>query len=251
MNRTLLLLSSLAMAASWSSGCSSSTSASDAAVEAATDGSVCSPACGTARSCCGGRCVNPANDPLNCGGCGVACFGATPYCDGSGQCIARPCGVDAGTCATGTTCCGSQCCGADQICCDPQGPISMGPVCVSPSGSPPTCPGGCAPLCISDRNLKRDVVPVDEAEVLARVARMPVSRWSYVWDDPSVQHIGPMAQDFYAAFGLGRTDRAYDPIDAHGVAFAAIRALDRQLREQGARIDRLEAENARLRARRR
>jgi hypothetical protein len=56
-----------------------------------------------------------------------------------------------------------------------------------------------------------------------------------------------MAQDFYAAFRLGGTDRAYDPIDAHGVAFASIQALYDMTREQEARIEKLERENERLR----
>jgi hypothetical protein len=56
-----------------------------------------------------------------------------------------------------------------------------------------------------------------------------------------------MAQDFKAAFGLGDTDRAYHPIDAHGVSLAAIKALNERSLEQEARIDRLVQENAALR----
>jgi hypothetical protein len=102
---------------------------------------------------------------------------------------------------------------------------------------------------VSDRNVKRDVEPVDQDAILESVVRMPVSTWSYKSEDPSVRHMGPMAQDFQAAFGLGDTDRAYDPIDAHGVAFAAIQGLYEQMREQGARIERLERENEALRER--
>jgi trimeric autotransporter adhesin len=60
----------------------------------------------------------------------------------------------------------------------------------------------------SDRNLKRDVEPIDDQAVLESVARMPISTWSYRTDDPSVRHLGPMAQDCHSAFGLGSTDRA-------------------------------------------
>jgi hypothetical protein len=100
---------------------------------------------------------------------------------------------------------------------------------------------------VSDRTLKRDIEPVDERAVLATLAGVPMSTWSYTSDDPSVRHLGPMAQDFHAAFGLGNTDHAYDPIDAHGVAFAAIQALYEQVQEQNARIERLEQENGELR----
>jgi hypothetical protein len=88
---------------------------------------------------------------------------------------------------------------------------------------------------------------VDPQAVLESVARVPVSTWSYKTDDPSVHHMGPMAQDFYAEFGLGNTDKAYNPIDAHGVAFAAIQALYDRLQQQDARIDKLARENEELR----
>jgi hypothetical protein len=190
-------------------------------------GGGCDAACGSGRLCCGSACVNPDNDPFNCGACGVKCTGGTPYCDGS-------CKPDACTNCT-----------PDQICCKSEGPVGgAAPTCYTPTPAQPTCGVGCAPQCVSDRNLKRDIEPVDEQEILERVASMPESTWSYRSDDPSVRHLGPMAQDFRAAFGLGDTDRAYDPIDAHGVAFAAIKALAERLEAQSARIERLERENA-------
>ncbi|MDP9000789.1 MAG: tail fiber domain-containing protein [Myxococcota bacterium] len=100
---------------------------------------------------------------------------------------------------------------------------------------------------MSDRNLKRDIEAVNEQAVLESVARMPISTWSYKSDDPSVRHLGPMAQDFHAAFGLGSTDRAYDPIDAHGVELAAIKALYERVQKEEALVERLEHENQELR----
>jgi hypothetical protein len=102
---------------------------------------------------------------------------------------------------------------------------------------------------VSDRNLKRDIEPVDGEDVLERIASMPISTWSYRTDDPSVRHLGPMAQDFHAAFGLGKTDRAYDAIDAHGVELAAIKALYERLQRDEALIERLEQDNHELRGR--
>jgi hypothetical protein len=155
------------------------------------------------------------------------------------------------TCGGGRACCGSTCCGAGQLCCRVGGPVpTVDPYyCMTPTASQMTCPPSCAPKCVSDRNVKRDVEPVDQDAILESVARMPVSTWSYKSEDPSVRHMGPMAQDFQAAFGLGDTDRAYDAIDAHGVAFAAIQGLYEQMRAQGARIERLERENEALRER--
>jgi hypothetical protein len=101
---------------------------------------------------------------------------------------------------------------------------------------------GCAPLCASDRNIKRQIVPADEQAVLESLARLPISTWSYDMESQSVRHLGPMAQDFHAAFGLGATVEAYDPIDAHGVELTALKALTTRLKQ-------LEAENQRLETR--
>ncbi len=208
-------------------------------------GSCCSQPWTQYRQCCGGVCVNTDNDPSNCGGCGTVCSGATPYC-GNGSCHPAPCTAGQ-TCNPGETCCGSACCTSGQLCCEEEGPVAGGPVCYTPTPQQPTCPAGCSPLCVSDRHMKRDVRPVDEQAILETVARMPISTWSYQWDSPSVRHLGPMAQDFHAAFGLGNTDKAYDPVDAHGVTLAAIKALYQRLEAQQERIDRLERENVRLR----
>jgi hypothetical protein len=82
---------------------------------------------------------------------------------------------------------------------------------------------------------------------LDTVSRLPISTWSYKSDPTDVRHMGPMAQDFKAAFGLGDTDRGYYSIDAHGVSLAAIQALYELGQEQSRRIDRLEKENESLR----
>jgi hypothetical protein len=77
----------------------------------------------------------------------------------------------------------------------------------------------------SDRELKENFVPVDGQEVLARLAEMPIQTWNYKAEDPSVRHMGPVAQDFYAAFGLGNNETSISTVDADGVALAAIQAL--------------------------
>jgi hypothetical protein len=118
--------------------------------------------------------------------------------------------------------------------------------CYTPTAQQTSCPPGCD-QCVSDRNVKRDIVPVDPQAVLESVARIPVSTWSYKSDDPSVRHMGPMAQDFYEELRLGDTDKAYSNVDGHGVAFAAIQALYAKVQEQEARIQKLERENAKLR----
>jgi len=64
---------------------------------------------------------------------------------------------------------------------------------------------------LSDRETKENVTPVDPAEVLDKVARIPVSTWQYKAEPGNVRHMGPMAQDVRAAFGLATRTRASPP----------------------------------------
>jgi hypothetical protein len=82
----------------------------------------------------------------------------------------------------------------------------------------------------SDRNAKENFQPLDFQQVLAQVASLPLSKWNYKTDHQDVQHIGPMAQDFQAAFGLnGQDDKHISVIDEGGVALAVIQALNQKL----------------------
>ena len=85
-------------------------------------------------------------------------------------------------------------------------------------------------ICSSDRNVKEHVQPIQPSRVLAGVLAMPVSTWSIIGS--KVRQMGPMAQDFYRAFGLGDTDKAINSVDFGGVAFAAIQGLNRKLTDE-------------------
>jgi hypothetical protein len=95
----------------------------------------------------------------------------------------------------------------------------------------------------SDRNLKQGFEAVDGAQILERLAAIPVTRWTWRHDEGGTPHIGPVAQDFYAAFGVGADDRHISTTDADGVAFAAIQALYQRLQEKEAEIEALKAQN--------
>ncbi len=116
----------------------------------------------------------------------------------------------------------------------------------------PTCQaylGHCSPswTITSDRNQKENFKPVDHRAVLEKLARMPVTEWTMKGEKPGIRHIGPVAQDFHAAFGLGGDDdRRIVSSDETGVALAAIQGLNRKLEDQ---LKRQEAENAELRQR--
>ena len=92
----------------------------------------------------------------------------------------------------------------------------------------------------SSREAKNGFESVDAVSVLEKVAGLPISKWSYKADSPSVRHLGPMAEDFHAAFGLGKTDKGITSVDTSGVALAAIQGLNQKLTEKDARISELE-----------
>jgi hypothetical protein len=106
----------------------------------------------------------------------------------------------------------------------------------------------------SDRNAKENFQPVDNQAVLAKVAALPVTQWNYKTDKAGVQHIGPMAQDFQAAFKLdGNDDKHISVVDEGGVALAAIQGLNEKVEGRSqkaeASIEELKAENAALKQR--
>lgn len=116
--------------------------------------------------------------------------------------------------------------------------------------------GGGSWSSVSDRNVKRDITPIDPHAVLAALEHVPVSTWRYESEVSGAKHMGPMAQDFHAAFGLGDSDKNIVGVDADGVALAAVEGLHAISKEHAARLDELTranvalaTENAELRAR--
>jgi hypothetical protein len=108
----------------------------------------------------------------------------------------------------------------------------------------------------SDVNRKHEFEDVSGEAVLAKLRDLPLTTWSYRVEPDSVRHMGPTAQDFYAAFGLGTSDLSIGTVDADGVALVSAQALERrtteqaeEIRRQAARIDALERTNADLIAR--
>ena len=97
--------------------------------------------------------------------------------------------------------------------------------------------------------MKRNIRRVDGKDILSKLIQIPISRWSYKAQDPSIEHIGPMAQDFYSAFGLGEDDKRISTIDPDGVALAAIQGLYEIVKEKDADIAMQRDEIAALRVR--
>ena len=111
----------------------------------------------------------------------------------------------------------------------------------------------------SSRTFKEDFAQIDAGSILAKVIELPVQTWFYKNDHQEGRHMGPVAEDFAALFGLGNDDKHIGGVDESGVAFAAIQGLNAKLDDAGKsytqrvekatqEIEALKQENADLRA---
>lgn len=98
---------------------------------------------------------------------------------------------------------------------------------------------------LSSREAKTNFEALDPITVLTRLSELPISAWSYK-QDTSARHIGPMAEDFHKAFGLGLDDKTIAPGDKAGVALVAIKGLNQIVAEKDTEIAALQQENVGL-----
>jgi hypothetical protein len=110
--------------------------------------------------------------------------------------------------------------------------------------------GGGAWSSLCDRNAKENLAAINPREVLDKVSRLSIATWNYKSQDAAIRHIGPMAQDFAAAFQVGENERRITTVDADGVALAAIQGLNQKLeatvKEKDAKIQALESRLAKV-----
>jgi hypothetical protein len=109
--------------------------------------------------------------------------------------------------------------------------------------------GGSGWSAVSDRNRKDHFFNVDGEGLLLKLRSVPVTTWNYKAQDPRIRHMGAMAQDFDAAFGLGENPLMINSIDMDGVTLAGVKALDARTISDQKRIEMLEQQNADLKAR--
>jgi hypothetical protein len=116
----------------------------------------------------------------------------------------------------------------------------LGAGCALPAG------GAASWSCSSDRNLKESIQSISPQSVLSKVLALPVTSWQFIGTNR--RHIGPMAQDFRSAFGLGADDKNITTSDVSGVALAAIQGLNQKLEAEKAKNKAKEAEISALKA---
>jgi hypothetical protein len=93
---------------------------------------------------------------------------------------------------------------------------------------------------VSDSTRKRNIRLVDTRSILEKVTALPIKQWSYKAQDPAVEHVGPMAQDFWNQFHLGDDSLSISTIDPDGIALAAIQELQKQNVALQKRVEQLE-----------
>ena len=100
----------------------------------------------------------------------------------------------------------------------------------------------------SSRSLKENLEPVNGMSVLKALDGLDLYEWQYIGTDS--RHLGPTAEEFSAAYGLGNTDKAIAPADMAGVALAAIKTLHEKnqklettIEQLTARLEALEGQN--------
>ena len=89
---------------------------------------------------------------------------------------------------------------------------------------------------MSAREAKENISRADALPILKRLSELPISTGKYTGQDPSIQHVGPMARDFYTAFGAGDDAKHITTVDADGIALAAIQGLYRLVQDKDAQI---------------
>jgi hypothetical protein len=110
---------------------------------------------------------------------------------------------------------------------------------------------------VSDKTQKENFQPVDGEEVLEKIRGFELSSWNFIGHDPKkFRHYGPMAQDFFAAFGndgVGQigTETTINSGDMAGILMIAVQALEKrtaELKQKQAQIAELQSEVKELKA---
>jgi hypothetical protein len=102
---------------------------------------------------------------------------------------------------------------------------------------------------------KENFAEINGEDFLKKISGFHLTSWNYKTQNPAIfRHYGPMAQDFYAAFGKDKygtigNDTTINSADFAGVSFIAIQALEKRTTNQKENINSVKKENAGLAAR--
>ncbi len=95
----------------------------------------------------------------------------------------------------------------------------------------------------SDKNRKENIKGIDPTALLNKVIGLPITSWQFKDNAAGTRHIGPMAQDFHVLFDVGARETHIAPLDASGVALAAIKGINTKLENNNEKLDMIENQN--------
>jgi hypothetical protein len=110
---------------------------------------------------------------------------------------------------------------------------------------------------VSDKTKKENFQPVDGEAVLGKIRGFELSSWNFIGHDPKeFRHYGPMAQDFFTAFGhdgVGQigSETTINSGDMAGILMIAVQALEKrtaELKQKEAQMALLQSEVKDLKA---
>jgi hypothetical protein len=78
---------------------------------------------------------------------------------------------------------------------------------------------------LSDRNAKSNLEEIKGETLINKVLNLPIYKYNYKYQNPSIKHIGVMAQDWKKAFDLGEDDNFIYDIDENGVCISLLKYL--------------------------
>jgi Chaperone of endosialidase len=106
----------------------------------------------------------------------------------------------------------------------------------------------------SDKTKKENFQQVDGEAVLDKIRGFELSSWNFIGHDPKeFRHYGPMAQDFFAAFGhdgVGQigSETTINSGDMAGILMIAVQALEKRTAELKQKEERIAVLESRLEA---
>lgn len=102
--------------------------------------------------------------------------------------------------------------------------------------------------CSSSRTIKTAFEAIDAQSLLAGIRALPLSTWAYIEDTAGTRHLGPVAEDFFAQFGLGEGPNSIGAQDLASLGLVGVQALAERDEAHARELAALSERNAQLQA---
>jgi hypothetical protein len=93
----------------------------------------------------------------------------------------------------------------------------------------------------SSSSMKENFTDVDGEALLEQLRTLPITRWNYKVDNADIQHVGPVAEDFYRVLGVGENSSGIAAFDLGGISLVAVKELYEKNLAQKAELESLQS----------